>query len=70
MWDIDDVSALLHNGINVVGIGYTVYIGSEYEHEMLTEATTFIRQAHEMGMISVVWMYPRGKQFLMRKTRN
>ena len=61
MWDIDDVSALLHNGINVVGIGYTVYIGSEYEHEMLTEAATFIRQAHEMGMISVVWMYPRGK---------
>ena len=61
MWDIDDVSALLHNGINVVGIGYTVYIGSEYEHEMLTEAATFSRQAHEMGMISVVWMYPRGK---------
>jgi class I fructose-bisphosphate aldolase len=28
---------------------------------MLTEAATFIRQAHEMGMISVVWMYPRGK---------
>ena len=61
MWDMDDVSSLLHNGINVVGIGYTIYIGSEYEHEMLTEATTFIRQAHEMGMISVVWMYPRGK---------
>jgi class I fructose-bisphosphate aldolase len=61
LWDLDDVAALLHNGINVVGIGYTVYIGSEYEHEMLTEAATFIRQAHEMGMISVVWMYPRGK---------
>ena len=61
LWDLDDVASLLHNGINVVGIGYTVYIGSEYEHEMLTEAATFIRQAHEMGMISVVWMYPRGK---------
>ena len=61
LWDLDDVSALLHNGINVVGIGYTVYIGSEYEHDMLTEAATFIRQAHELGMIAVVWMYPRGK---------
>ncbi len=60
LWDLDDVAALLHNGINVVGIGYTVYIGSEYEHDMLTEAATFIRQAHEMGMIAVVWMYPRG----------
>ena len=28
---------------------------------MLTEAAQFIRQAHELGMISVVWMYPRGK---------
>ena len=57
LWDLDDVSALLHNGINVVGIGYTVYIGSEYEHEMLTEAATFIRQAHELGMLAVVWMF-------------
>ena len=61
LWDLDDVSALLHNGINVVGIGYTVYIGSEHEHDMLTEACTFIRQAHELGMIAVVWMYPRGQ---------
>jgi len=61
MWDLDDVMALVHNGINVVGIGYTVYIGSEYEHEMLTEAASFIRQAHDLGMIAVVWMYPRGK---------
>jgi DhnA family fructose-bisphosphate aldolase class Ia len=61
MWDLDDVMALVSNGINVVGIGYTVYIGSEFEHEMLTEAANFIRQAHELGMIAVVWMYPRGK---------
>ena len=61
MWDMDDVMSLVSNGINVVGIGYTIYIGSEYEHEMLTEAAQFIRQAHEEGMIAVVWMYPRGK---------
>ena len=56
MWDMDDVMSLVHNGINVVGIGYTVYLGSEHEHEMLTEAATFIRQAHELGMLAVVWM--------------
>jgi DhnA family fructose-bisphosphate aldolase class Ia len=67
MWDMDDVMALVHNGINVVGIGYTIYIGSEYEHEMLTEAAQFIRQAHELGMISVVWMYPRGKAVIDEK---
>jgi DhnA family fructose-bisphosphate aldolase class Ia len=61
LWDLDDVMALSSNGINVVGIGYTVYIGSEYEYEMLTEAAKLIRQAHELGLIAVVWMYPRGK---------
>ena len=61
LWDMDDVMSLVHNGINVVGIGYTIYVGSEFEHEMLSEAAQFIRQAHELGMISVVWMYPRGK---------
>ena len=61
LWDMDDVMSLVHNGINVVGIGYTIYIGSEFEHEMFSEAAQFIRQAHELGMISVVWMYPRGK---------
>ena len=68
MWDIDDALALIDNGLNVVGIGYTVYLGSEYEHEMLTEAATFIRQAHEHGMISVVWMYPRGQAVPDEKT--
>ena len=28
---------------------------------MLSEAAQLIRQAHELGMVSVVWMYPRGK---------
>jgi DhnA family fructose-bisphosphate aldolase class Ia len=28
---------------------------------MMPEAAHFIRQAHEEGMIAVVWMYPRGK---------
>ena len=56
-----------HNGINIVGIGYTVYLGSEHEHEMLTEAATFIRQAHELGMLAVVWMYPRGQAVVDEK---
>jgi class I fructose-bisphosphate aldolase len=67
LWDMDDVMSLVHNGINVVGIGYTVYIGSEFEHEMLSEAAQFIRQAHELGMVSVVWMYPRGKAVIHEK---
>ena len=64
MWDIDDVFTLKDNGINVVGVGYTIYLGSEYEHDMLTEAATLIRQAHENGLICVTWIYPRGQAVL------
>lgn len=61
MWDIDDVFSLKNNGLNVVGVGYTIYLGSEYEHEMLTEAAALIREAHENGLITVTWIYPRGQ---------
>ena len=70
MWNMDDVMSLVSNGINVVGIGYTVYLGSEFENEMLTEAATFIREAHDQGMIAVVWMYPRGQAVSNEKTHN
>ena len=62
MWGMEDVMDLASNGINVVGIGYTIYLGSRYEHEMLSEAAQLIRQAHQLGMLAVVWMYPRGSE--------
>ena len=34
---------------------------------MLTEAATMIRQAHENGLISVTWIYPRGQAVLDEK---
>ena len=47
--------------LNIVGLGYTVYIGSEYEAIMLREASKLIYHAHQNGMIAILWMYPRGK---------
>ena len=44
MWNMDDAMSLVSYGINAVGIGYTVYLGSEFENEMLTEAATFIEK--------------------------
>jgi fructose-bisphosphate aldolase/6-deoxy-5-ketofructose 1-phosphate synthase len=49
------------SGLNVVGLGYTVYLGSEHEAQMLHEASTLITKAHANGLIVVLWMYPRGK---------
>lgn len=49
------------SGLNIVGIGYTVYLGGEYESKMLKEAAKAVLQAHEKGLIAVIWMYPRNK---------
>ena len=51
----------LEAGVNVVGIGYTIYLGSEYESTMMAEAGELIAQAHANGLIVVLWIYPRGK---------
>ncbi|MDD2473820.1 MULTISPECIES: aldolase [unclassified Methanoculleus] len=48
-------------GLLVLGVGYTVYLGSEYEPVMLSEAARIVNHAHQNGLVTVLWMYPRGK---------
>jgi class I fructose-bisphosphate aldolase len=55
------VLELIQNGVNVVAIGYTIYIGSEYESQMMAEAGELIAQAHAAGLLVCLWVYPRGK---------
>jgi class I fructose-bisphosphate aldolase len=60
LYDLQNVLDLRENGVNVVGIGYTIYLGSEYEAPMMMEAGQLIADAHEAGLIVVLWIYPRG----------
>ncbi|AKB36371.1 Fructose-bisphosphate aldolase/6-deoxy-5-ketofructose 1-phosphate synthase [Methanosarcina siciliae C2J] len=39
---------------------YTIYLGSEFEAEMLVQAARVVYDAHQHGMVSVLWIYPRG----------
>jgi class I fructose-bisphosphate aldolase len=61
LYDLESVLELRDNGVNVVGVGYTIYLGSEYESQMLAEAGRLIAEAHAEGLIVVCWIYPRGK---------
>ncbi|PKQ20140.1 MAG: aldolase [Actinobacteria bacterium HGW-Actinobacteria-6] len=61
LYDIQTVLDLRENGVNVVGLGYTIYLGSEYESQMFSEAGQLIADAHLLGMLVVLWIYPRGK---------
>lgn len=46
--------------IGAVAVGYTVYIGSEYETRMLQEFAKIEEDAHSVGIPVIGWMYPRG----------
>jgi class I fructose-bisphosphate aldolase len=61
LYDLWNVIEMRNNGVNVVGVGYTIYIGSEYESQMMAEAGQLIADAHANGLIVVLWLYPRGK---------
>jgi len=50
-----------NSGLNILALGYTVYLGSEAESEMLYEAAQLVHDAHRHGLITVLWIYPRGK---------
>ncbi|MBI2548425.1 aldolase [Candidatus Woesearchaeota archaeon] len=59
---IDQVMALKKNAhLNIVAVGYTIYLGSEFEPQMLKEAQQVAIEAHNHGLLVVFWVYPRGK---------
>lgn len=63
--DISSVKEIVelkkNSGLKILGVGYTVYLGSEHEAEMLKGASQMIYEAHKNGLITVLWVYPRGK---------
>ena len=57
---VEDALTLRDNGLQVVGVGYTVYVGSEFESEQMREAAQACMHAHRNGLAAVLWVYPRG----------
>jgi len=53
--------------LKITGVGYTVYLGSEFEGEMLREAAQINYEAHNLGMFTVMWIYPRGRAVIDEK---
>ena len=43
-------------------VGYTLYVGSRYEGQMMKELAPLEAEAHKRGLPVVGWMYPRGVQ--------
>jgi fructose-bisphosphate aldolase/6-deoxy-5-ketofructose 1-phosphate synthase len=61
LYTVDDVATFRElTGLDILGVGYTVYPGSAYEAEMLLQAARIVHRAHHHGLVTVLWMYPRG----------
>lgn len=60
LWNIQDVLQLKEQNIAIAGIGITIYLGSRYEPDMLAAAAQTVFQAHQHGLIAIIWAYPRG----------
>lgn len=62
LWSVSDVITFQkQSNLKILGVGYTLYLGSEYENEMMIEAAKIIKEAHTEGLLTVLWIYPRGK---------
>ncbi len=48
-------------------VGYTVYLGSDYEADMMQEFAKIIREAKKHKLLCIGWMYPRGGKVIHRK---
>src|SRR5579864_993455 len=49
--------------MGAVGVGATIYFGSEESKRQLQEVTEWFHQAHELGMLTVLWCYLRNPAF-------
>lgn len=47
--------------LGATAVGYTVYLGSDHEPEMLQQFGRIEEEAHRAGLPLIGWMYPRGK---------
>lgn len=54
--------------MGAVGIGATIYFGSQESRRQLVEIASAFQQAHELGMFTVLWCYLRNAAF--KKDKN
>jgi fructose-bisphosphate aldolase, class I len=47
--------------LGAAAVGYTIYMGSERESEMLQEFSAIEEEAHSEGLAVLAWVYPRGR---------
>jgi fructose-bisphosphate aldolase, class I len=47
--------------LKAAAVGYTIYLGSQHENQMMQEFAKIEEEAHAKGLPVILWAYPRGK---------
>jgi class I fructose-bisphosphate aldolase len=53
--------------MGAVAVGATIYFGSEESHRQIQEVSTWFQEAHELGLVTVLWCYLRNAAFKTEK---
>lgn len=48
-------------------VGYTIYLGSEFEAKMFKEFSQIQEEAHNQGLLVIAWMYPAFNELLKKE---
>ncbi len=54
--------------MGAMGVGATIYFGSEESKRQIQEVTEMFQHAHELGMFTVLWCYLRNPAFKTKDT--
>lgn len=49
--------------MGAVGVGATIYFGSEESHRQIEEISQAFHRAHELGLFTILWCYTRNNAF-------
>ena len=53
-----------------IGVGATIYFGSEASNRQLQEVTEAFAHAHELGMLTILWCYVRNSAFKVNEVNH
>jgi len=54
--------------LGAAAVGYTVYVGSQFENQMLREFSAIEQEAEKQNLPLIAWMYPRGQAVTGKET--
>ncbi len=49
--------------LGAVGVGATIYFGSPESNQQLIQVAQLFEEAHEQGLLTILWCYPRNSAF-------